>query len=64
MSGPCILIINKKVLKGLVKSQMKFFKRIVSFFAVSGHDSKEDAASCMELMMWKIKEDATKLARS
>ncbi|XP_077869979.1 uncharacterized protein LOC100372740 [Saccoglossus kowalevskii] len=25
---------------------------------VGGHDSKEDAASCMQLMIWKIKEDA------
>lgn len=27
-------------------------------FTVEGHDSSEDAAACMELMFWKIKEDA------
>ncbi len=26
-------------------------------FLVSGHDSKEDANSCIQLMMWKINED-------
>lgn len=25
---------------------------------VEGHDSSEDARACMELMIWKIKEDA------
>lgn len=25
---------------------------------VEGHDSSEDARACMELMVWKIKEDA------
>lgn len=24
---------------------------------VGGHDSAEDAAACMELMLWKVKED-------
>ncbi|GAA6086504.1 RNA exonuclease 1 homolog isoform X1, partial [Tachysurus ichikawai] len=23
-----------------------------------GHDTQEDAAACMELMLWKVKEDA------
>lgn len=27
-------------------------------FPVEGHDSSEDASACMELMVWKIKEDA------
>lgn len=26
--------------------------------SVEGHDSSEDASACMELMIWKIKEDA------
>ena len=25
---------------------------------VAGHDSKEDAAACMELILWKVKEEA------
>lgn len=32
-------------------------------FVVCGHDSKEDASACMELMMWKLREDAKKAAR-
>uniref|UniRef100_A0A4W4EM25 Exonuclease domain-containing protein n=1 Tax=Electrophorus electricus TaxID=8005 RepID=A0A4W4EM25_ELEEL len=34
-----------------------YLKRIIQD-NVEGHDSSEDAAACMELMMWKIKEDA------
>ncbi|XP_033636356.1 RNA exonuclease 1 homolog [Asterias rubens] len=30
---------------------------------VGGHDSKEDAASCMELMIWKAKQDAKKRSK-
>lgn len=30
----------------------------VPLFPVEGHDSSEDASACMELMFWKIKEDA------
>lgn len=29
-----------------------------SLIPVDGHDSSEDATACMELMMWRIKEDA------
>ena len=28
-----------------------------------GHDSNEDAMACMELMIWKIKQDAKKALR-
>lgn len=31
---------------------------LVILSAVEGHDSSEDARACMELMVWKIKEDA------
>lgn len=31
---------------------------LVSLSPVEGHDSSEDARACMELMVWKIKEDA------
>lgn len=41
----CFSFLNKK----------KFF---VCTFSVEGHDSSEDASACMELMVWKIKEDA------
>ncbi|XP_019368847.1 PREDICTED: RNA exonuclease 1 homolog isoform X2 [Gavialis gangeticus] len=34
-----------------------YLKRIIQD-NVEGHDSSEDARACMELMMWKIKEDA------
>lgn len=34
-----------------------YLKRIIQD-NVDGHDSSEDACSCMELMLWKIKEDA------
>ena len=38
---------------------------LISFFiSVGGHDSQEDAISCMELMHWRIKEDARKEPRS
>lgn len=29
----------------------------MNFVAVGGHDSKEDAVSCMELILWKVKEE-------
>ena len=31
---------------------------------VGGHDSSEDAIACMELMIWRLKEDARKEARA
>ncbi|XP_063003242.1 RNA exonuclease 1 homolog isoform X2 [Elgaria multicarinata webbii] len=34
-----------------------YLKRIIQD-SVEGHDSSEDARACMELMLWKIKEDA------
>lgn len=30
----------------------------MSVFTVDGHDSSEDATACLELMIWKLKEDA------
>ena len=30
---------------------------------VDGHDSHEDAAACLELMRWKVKEDMKKTTR-
>lgn len=32
-------------------------KFILPFLSVCGHDTAEDAAACMELMLWKAKED-------
>lgn len=29
----------------------------IYLFTESGHDSFEDAAACMELVQWKVKED-------
>ncbi|KAG8454555.1 hypothetical protein GDO86_000974 [Hymenochirus boettgeri] len=44
----------KRALRSLMADHLK---RIIQD-NVEGHDSSEDACSCMELMIWKIKEDA------
>ncbi|XP_029004193.1 RNA exonuclease 1 homolog [Betta splendens] len=44
----------KRALKNLMAD---YLKRIIQD-NVEGHDSSEDASACMELMFWKIKEDA------
>ncbi|KAM9330590.1 RNA exonuclease 1 homolog [Gastrophryne carolinensis] len=44
----------KRALRSLMADHLK---RIIQD-NVEGHDSSEDACSCMELMMWRIKEDA------
>ncbi|XP_062280609.1 RNA exonuclease 1 homolog isoform X1 [Scomber scombrus] len=44
----------KRALRNLMADHLK---RIIQD-NVDGHDSSEDASACMELMFWKIKEDA------
>ncbi|XP_073333041.1 RNA exonuclease 1 homolog [Pagrus major] len=44
----------KRALRNLMADHLK---RIIQD-NVEGHDSSEDASACMELMFWKIKEDA------
>ncbi|XP_066430594.1 RNA exonuclease 1 homolog isoform X2 [Eleutherodactylus coqui] len=44
----------KRALRSLMADHLK---RIIQD-NVEGHDSSEDACSCMELMIWRIKEDA------
>ncbi|KAM3938821.1 RNA exonuclease 1 homolog isoform 2-T2 [Leptodactylus fuscus] len=44
----------KRALRSLMAD---YLKRIIQD-NVEGHDSSEDACSCMELMIWRIKEDA------
>ncbi|GAA6107033.1 RNA exonuclease 1 homolog, partial [Tachysurus ichikawai] len=44
----------KRALRNIMYDHLK---RIIQNNA-EGHDSSEDAAACMELMIWKIKEDA------
>ncbi|KAI5610477.1 RNA exonuclease 1-like [Silurus asotus] len=44
----------KRALRNVMADHLK---RIIQDNA-EGHDSSEDAAACMELMIWKIKEDA------
>eukprot|EP00079_Xenopus_tropicalis_P012173 XP_002938865.2 PREDICTED: RNA exonuclease 1 homolog isoform X1 [Xenopus tropicalis] len=44
----------KRALRSLMADHLK---RIIQD-SVGGHDSSEDACSCMELMIWKVKEDA------
>lgn len=33
------------------------FLTTLHFVSVCGHDTAEDAVACMELMLWKVKED-------
>jgi RNA exonuclease 1 len=33
------------------------YRHVVVFRLAQGHDSMEDAISCMELMLWKVKQD-------
>uniref|UniRef100_A0A4W5REH1 REX1, RNA exonuclease 1 homolog n=1 Tax=Hucho hucho TaxID=62062 RepID=A0A4W5REH1_9TELE len=44
----------KRALRNLMADHLK---RIIQD-SVEGHDSSEDACACMELMIWKIREDA------
>ncbi|XP_019730997.1 RNA exonuclease 1 homolog [Hippocampus comes] len=44
----------KRALRNLMAD---YLKRIIQD-GVDGHDSSEDATACMELMIWKLKEDA------
>ncbi|XP_010870141.2 RNA exonuclease 1 homolog isoform X2 [Esox lucius] len=44
----------KRALRNLMADHLK---RIIQD-SVDGHDSSEDACACMQLMMWKIREDA------
>ncbi|GCB69239.1 hypothetical protein scyTo_0013941 [Scyliorhinus torazame] len=44
----------KRALRNLMAD---YLKRIIQD-NVEGHDSSEDACACMELMMWRLKEDA------
>ncbi|XP_057698023.1 RNA exonuclease 1 homolog [Corythoichthys intestinalis] len=44
----------KRALRNLMAD---YLKRIIQD-SVDGHDSSEDATACMELMIWKLKEDA------
>ncbi|XP_075451730.1 RNA exonuclease 1 homolog isoform X2 [Ascaphus truei] len=45
---------HKKALRNLMAD---YLRRIIQDH-VGGHDSSEDAAACMELMLWKVKEDS------
>ncbi|XP_028672453.1 RNA exonuclease 1 homolog isoform X1 [Erpetoichthys calabaricus] len=45
---------HKRALRNLMAD---YLKRIIQD-NVEGHDSSEDARACMELMLWKMKEDA------
>ncbi|XP_075047577.1 RNA exonuclease 1 homolog isoform X2 [Mixophyes fleayi] len=44
---------NKRALRNLIAD---YLRRIIQD-NVGGHDSSEDATACMELMIWKVKED-------
>ncbi|CAB4005196.1 RNA exonuclease 1 homolog [Paramuricea clavata] len=43
--------------KRALKTLMAEFARKIIQDSEEGHDSLEDAVSCVELMMWRIKED-------
>ncbi|XP_018594833.2 RNA exonuclease 1 homolog [Scleropages formosus] len=49
----CLGFPHKRALHSLVADHLR---RIIQ--SVSGHDSGEDAIACMELMLWKVKEDS------
>ena len=38
----------------------EFMCQLLFIFSVGGHDSMEDAASCMDLMHMKLKDDSRK----
>ena len=41
-----------------------FIKKLIYIKSIDGgHDSKEDAVACMDLMKWKIKSDLQKTTR-
>lgn len=42
-----------------MKIQLNLFDvtQMLQCFSVCGHDTAEDAEACMELMLWKAKED-------
>ncbi|KAG5841518.1 hypothetical protein ANANG_G00200360 [Anguilla anguilla] len=42
--------------RGLLSLTADYLRRIIQE-SVQGHDSGEDATACMELMLWKVKED-------
>lgn len=44
---------HKRALRGLAS---EYLQKIIQN-DVSGHDSAEDAVTCMELIKWKLKED-------
>ncbi|XP_068095994.1 RNA exonuclease 1 homolog [Hyperolius riggenbachi] len=44
---------HKRALRNLIAD---YLRRIIQD-SVDGHDSSEDATACMELMIWKVKED-------
>ncbi|CAH1773803.1 unnamed protein product [Owenia fusiformis] len=46
--------------KRALRNLMAEYRQKIIQNDVGGHDSMEDATSCMELMFWKIKEDAKK----
>ncbi|KAL9950803.1 hypothetical protein ACROYT_G043365 [Oculina patagonica] len=49
----------KRALRNLMAEHLK---KIIQD-SVDGHDSHEDAAACLELMRWRVKEDMKKTAR-
>lgn len=40
-----------------------YLQKIIQDNVDGGHDSREDAVACMELMIWKIKSDLKKTKR-
>ena len=37
---------------------------VMSCWLDGGHDSLEDSRACMELMLWKVKQDLKKVSRT
>lgn len=54
----CLPLYESARLKAAIAHPRRANFLFVLFLPVEGHDSSEDARACMELMIWKIKEDA------
>ncbi|KAH8035932.1 hypothetical protein HPB51_012306 [Rhipicephalus microplus] len=52
----------KRALRTLITSAPQHLSKIIQN-GVDGHDSQEDAAACVELMLWKVLDDLKKGAR-
>ena len=48
----------------VIKSDVMMIDNVMYMYLDGGHDSLEDSRACMELMLWKIKQDLKKVSRT